>query len=286
MSFAEVQVNASTTIGPKLAGDTFVQGADTVTIVYSGIAFGTVGGGAYQEVDGTHGLPTEIVSALPAGTNVLGKVEITDGTNTLGTVSNPLEVTVTNSGFAVVGTVTVVDSVPLTVNVNNSTLAVTQSGTWSLGEGSAVIGHVINDAGTAVIGGTVPSASVGSAPVGATPFHKISAANTTPAQIKGTGGTSSAGTLWEMIGMNVGTSAPAYAKFYDKAAAPTVGTDAPAYVVPLPTAGSANGAGASRSWPTGLAFANGIWLAITTGIADSDNTAPAASQVLVSGSYS
>lgn len=40
-----------------------------------------------------------------------------------------------------------------TVNISAAqTIAATQSGTWTLGAGSAVIGHVINDAGSAVIG--------------------------------------------------------------------------------------------------------------------------------------
>lgn len=280
--FGETVLNAGSG-GPNLATSSFTNPTTTHVDVmpWSGLVYLASGNpddgtAVFQVIDATHGLPAAIVSALPAGTNVIGHVIVDSGS-----------VTIANASIAVTGTFwQATQPISGTVTVGNATLAVTQGGTWTLGAGSAVIGHVVNDAGTAVIGGVVPSAAVGAAPVGANPFHAISAANTTPVQIKGTGGTSSAGTLWEMIGVNVGTSALAYAKFYDKATAPTVGTDTPAYVVPLPTAGSANGAGAARSWPTGLKFANGIWLAITTGMGDSDNTAPAASQVLVSGSYS
>ncbi|HEX5498168.1 MAG TPA: hypothetical protein VFX03_03035 [Thermomicrobiales bacterium] len=224
-----------------------------MTIVFGGLAFGVLGAGAaYQTVDASHGLPIEIVSAIPAGTNLIGQIEISDGANVLGTVAHPVQVTVSNEGFAVVGSVTVVDSIALDVALNAGS----------------------NNAGFFT---PAPAGQT----VGATPFKLTAAAASTNA----TSLKAAAGTLWEIVALNVSASAVAYLKLYDKASAPTVGTDTPVYVAPIPTAGSANGAGVRLTFPVGLKFANGIAYAITGGMGDADTTAIAAGQVMLSGSY-
>ncbi|HEV3023924.1 MAG TPA: hypothetical protein VGX76_15720, partial [Pirellulales bacterium] len=118
---------------------------------------------------------------------------------------------------------------------------------------------------------------------GATPFLLAGSANSTNA----TSVNGSACTLWEIVAVNVSTSAMAYLKIYDKASAPAVGTDTPVYVLPLPYAASASGGGggASKTFPVGLKLANGLAYAITGGMANSDTTAVAANQVLLSGTY-
>lgn len=76
---------------------------------------------------------------------------------------------------------------------------------------------------------------------------------------------------------NINT-APRYLKFYDSVAAPTVGTTPPLDVVGIP--GNTSGGGNNSSTPIGPAYQNGLWAVVTTGILDSDTTAPTASQVL------
>jgi len=374
MSYVLLPLNAGDGTGGKIVADQFPQGADTASVVFSGLTFGVLGGNSYQTVDGTHGFPVDVVAgsvtigagtavighvvvdsvaalplpagaataaeqttgntslasivsalqgtiavggtfwqatqpvslaslpALAAGSALIGQVEISDGTNVLGTVSHPLEVTVSNSGFAVVGQVTVVDSVALDVSVTNASVAVTgtfwqatqpvsgtvtadQGGAWNIGTVTTVTTvsavTAITDAlpaGANNLGFTTP-APAGVA-TGATPFKLTAcAASTNATSVK-----NAATTLWELIALNVGT-APAYLKLYDKASAPTVGTDTPVYVLPLPSQGTANGAGAARTWPTGLKFSLGLAYAITGAMADSDTTAVAANQVLLSGSY-
>lgn len=72
-------------------------------------------------------------------------------------------------------------------------------------------------------------------------------------------------------------SAPAYLKFYDKATAPTCGTDTPTKVLAIPAAATAaNGAISNPTIHVGAQFFNGLGICVVTGIADSDNTAPAA----------
>lgn len=109
---------------------------------------------------------------------------------------------------------------------------------------------------------------------GWSPGHLVSAASTNATSVK-----ASAGSLGSIYASNSGAGF-AYVKFYNKASAPTVGTDTPVYVLGLPAGG-----GGSHEIPAGLAFSTGIAFAITGGAADSDATATAASQVVLSYSF-
>jgi hypothetical protein len=71
-----------------------------------------------------------------------------------------------------------------------------------------------------------------------------------------------------------------FVKFYDKAAAPTVGTDTPLFTLGLPA-----GAAANVELANGIAFANGIGIGATTGAADADTGAPAANDLVVAVFY-
>jgi hypothetical protein len=82
----------------------------------------------------------------------------------------------------------------------------------------------------------------------------------------------SPGTLKSIDAVNT-TGAVIYLKFYNKATAPTVGTDVPLLTIALP----ANGA---RSVALNVAFSVGISYALVTGAADSDNTAVGAGAVI------
>jgi len=64
-----------------------------------------------------------------------------------------------------------------------------------------------------------------------------------------------------------------YLKFYNKATAPTVGTDVPVLTLALP-------ATSSRTIELGVAFSVGIGYALVTGAADNDNTAVGAGAVI------
>lgn len=67
-----------------------------------------------------------------------------------------------------------------------------------------------------------------------------------------------------------------YIKLYNKARAPSVGSDTPAMTIPLPC-----GAAANVIVPSGIAFSHGIGIAATTGVADSDAGPPATNEVVV-----
>lgn len=67
-----------------------------------------------------------------------------------------------------------------------------------------------------------------------------------------------------------------YLKFYNKATAPTVGSDTPVLTLPLPP-----GAAGHVEFTDGIAFSTGIGAGATTGVADNDTGAPSANDVVV-----
>ena len=80
---------------------------------------------------------------------------------------------------------------------------------------------------------------------------------------------------WEIH--NEHASAKRYVKLYNKATAPTVGTDTPVLTVPV-----AAGQSLELFVPGGIAaFADGLGIGATTGVADADTGAPGANEVIV-----
>jgi len=104
-----------------------------------------------------------------------------------------------------------------------------------------------------------------------TPYKLISAATTNATSVSAT-----ANTLLYGYYISNTNAAVRYVKFYNKASAPTVGTDTPVLVLAIPASGAAN-----VSFPAGINFTTGLAFATTTGAADSDTAAVAATEVIV-----
>jgi hypothetical protein len=98
--------------------------------------------------------------------------------------------------------------------------------------------------------------------------HTVCAATNNATNSKG-----SAGILHDISASNI-NAAFRYLKIYDKATAPTIGTDTPKRVVPLPP-------NSSIQQTVDLECTAGIGWGLVTGIANSDNTAPAANENIV-----
>lgn len=113
---------------------------------------------------------------------------------------------------------------------------------------------------------------------GYTPHKVLSAATTNATSLK-----AGAGAIGSILAINFNAAAR-YLKLYNKASAPTVGSDAPVWTVPIPPNGTTGG-GVSISIPGGLLFTTGIAYAITAAIGDSDTTAVAANEICVSIAY-
>jgi hypothetical protein len=97
---------------------------------------------------------------------------------------------------------------------------------------------------------------------GSTPSHTMSAASTNATSLK-----ASAGQVCGLSISNANASARFF-KLYNKASAPTVGTDVPVLTLGVPGNGTV-----IRVYPFGLALGTGIAWACTGGIADADTTA-------------
>jgi hypothetical protein len=75
-------------------------------------------------------------------------------------------------------------------------------------------------------------------------------------------------------------AAPRYLKLYNKASAPSVGSDTPVHTFIIP--GNTDGAGTNIPVPAcGLEFTTGIALALTTEATDAGSTGVAANEIVV-----
>lgn len=203
--------------------------------------------------------------SLGAGTANVGDVDVLTvpaplSTTGGGTEATALRVTVASDSTGVLS----VDDNGSSLTVDNGgTFAVqaTQAGTWTVQPGNTA-----NT--TAWLVSERPATSGGQ-----TIFRRISTADTNAASVKG-----SAGQVYGVYMSNINAS-PRYVKLYNKATAPTVGTDTPVMTLLVP--GNTAGAGGTFGMPSGIAFGTGIGVAITTGVADSDTGAVAANEIVV-----
>jgi len=133
---------------------------------------------------------------------------------------------------------------------------------------ASVPSHAVTNAGTFAVQTSATSTG------GYTPGKLVSAATTNATVIK-----ASAGTLGHISASNVNAAAR-YLKFYNKATAPTVGTDVPVltYIIP----GNTAGAGTNIPLPPqGINFSTGIAFATTTEATDAGSTAVAVSEIVI-----
>lgn len=158
------------------------------------------------------------------------------------------------------------------------------AGTNAIGKLSANSGVDIGDvdvtsisAGTNLIGDVGIS---GARTSGGTSIFRSLDLDETEEEIKAT-----AGQIYWIHAMNL-TAATLFLKIYNATAASvTVGTTTPVLTFPIPTQGDTNGAGFVFSITNGVAFSTAITVAVTTGVADSDTTGPAANGCVVNIGY-
>lgn len=133
---------------------------------------------------------------------------------------------------------------------------------------ASVPSHAVTNVGTFAT--QVTAATTG----GYTPAKLISAATTNATSVK-----ASAGTIGYLTASNINAS-PRYLKIYNKASAPTVGTDVPVHTFIIP--GNTAGAGTNIPLPPqGIALGTGIAFATTTGVADADTGAVASADLVI-----
>lgn len=113
----------------------------------------------------------------------------------------------------------------------------------------------------------------------AQPKHYLSAASNNATVVK-----AAPGAVYNVVAVNT-TDTVYYLKLYDKATAPTCGTDPVIQTYPVPpTPASGSPAPLALSSTVGVGFNNGIGFCLVGGIADNDNTS-AATGVAINFSY-
>lgn len=112
---------------------------------------------------------------------------------------------------------------------------------------------------------------------GYTYHHVVSANSNNATSLK-----ASAGQVYSIQVFNLNAS-PRYLKFYNKASAPSPGSDTVVKSILIP--GNTAGAGVALSWPGGVEFSTGIAYALVTGVGNTDNTAVAASEIVLNIDY-
>ena len=139
-----------------------------------------------------------------------------------------------------------------------------------------ILGSVNLASKRAVVTGAVTvTGTATTTPATPTVTNVNSAATTNATLVKST-----AGNLYALSVSNIG-AAIRYVKLYNKATAPTVGTDIPVLTIAVPIGGTL-----VLNWGAmGMRFATGIGLAITAGAADADVAAVVAAEVKVNVSY-
>lgn len=234
-------------------------------------------------------LPVVQTGALPAGSAAIGKlaansgvdigdVDVTSlpalaaGTNNIGDV-DVLTLPALPAGSNNIGDVDVLTIAAGDNNIGNVdvvTLPALVAGTANIGDVDVLTLPAI-PTGTNSIGRVNPEPQTAN---GLSVSRLISAATTNATSVK-----ASAGQVYSIYAHNI-NAAVRYLKIYNKASAPTVGTDTPVLTLPIP--GNAAGAGfALDTGGMGIAFATGIALALTTGVADADTGAVAANEIVI-----
>jgi len=169
---------------------------------------------------------TVSINAIPAGTNVIGSVKATDGTNTAAVKAASTAAAATDPALVV------------TLSPNSAGILATPI------QSLPTLTATAN---------------------GLTSSRVNAAASTNATSLKASAGNIGRIDVFNVAAYNV------FLKLYNKASAPTVGTDTPVWTIPV-----AAGGGFSADFPRGKSFATGIAYAITKLQADTDTTVVAA----------
>lgn len=259
-------LSTQTTSGSGGGGD-----ASAANQVTGNTTLSTISGKMPALVSGN--VPTTISTPLPAGSNALGTVSVTAlpaipaGSNNIGSVNFGNAIP---AGSNAIGTV-IVTSLPALPTGSNTIGTVAVNSLPALPTGANTIGSVnlasALPAGTNTIGGF--NLRVSSNNPGSTLMKLETTASTNATSLK-----ASAGNVvgWQFTNRSASERT---VKLYNKASAPTVGTDATLMKWVLP-------AGSIMNNPVtpGIYCSTGIAVAVTTGYLDTDTTGTAAGDVV------
>jgi len=233
----------------SLQTDGSLRAAITNTVTVASHAVTNAGTFATQ-VDGAALTALQLIDNLP---------------NTLGSTTSG------QSGALVLGAVTTAAPTYTTAQSNAISLQTDGSVRAAITNTVTVGSHAVTNAGTFAVQPTAGTSG------GWTPGKLISAATTNATSVK-----ASAGQVGYLQVTNI-NAAVRYLKIYNKASAPTVGTDTPVQTFGIP--GNTAGAGFTLSFGPGMELTTGFAFALTTGAADSDTGGVGAGDIIVNYGY-
>lgn len=225
--------------------------------------------GGFYQTTATNNALTDMQAGsvqLTANRAVFTNMRNAAGTE-IGTASVPVQVSVANTGANATPIVSTA-----TLNQGGSVLSATNGVYANVLQGNAAI-----SSGNPLFFAQVPLASGGLSIQSA-----IVANNTTSVAV----GTSAPHQLYGIDGYSISSATPAFIKLYNAAqGSTTCGSGTPVARFMIPASGGTAGSGAIFHDANGIAFATALSYCITTGIADADTSAPAASTYVVNVSY-
>lgn len=205
-------------------------------------------------------MQVDVVAALPAGTNAIGKLAANSGVD-IGNVD--VTTVIPGTGATQLG------------KAEDAAHATGDTGVYALGvrdddpaahSGADGDYESVHVSAEGAVWGTLTPTTTG----GCTIFRSIDL-DESEEEVK-----ASAGTVYGWYFHNANAST-LYIKFYNLTAAnTTVGTSTPVMTLPIPTGASAN-----LGMPYGIKFDTAITVAATTGVADNDTGAPSANDIQV-----
>lgn len=253
-----VGVSGTVTVDSELTTADLDTGAGTDTRAVVGLVIAKSGGAA--NISNTDPLP---IADAGGSITVDGTVTANAGTGPFPVSDNGGSLTVDNGGtFAVQDSEKIADDAAFSVastKVMPIGFLADQVSTDSVNEGDIGAARITLD--RKIITTLAPSADT----EGLSISRVVWAATTNATSAK-----ASAGKVygWALYNDN---ASEVYLKLYNKASAPTVGTDTPVITFAIPAGGAAN-----VEFAHGITFSTGIAWAVTTGITDADTTAVSA----------
>ena len=233
--------NASLTVAGTVTSNQGTGGASAWLVTGTGGTF-PVTGTFWQATQPVSIAATVAVSATQTGTWTVQPGNTANTTPWLSTINqggNSAAVKAASTGAAAAD-----PSLVVNVSPNSPPMAMTQSGTWT-------VQRIQSAANTNL-----------------TQTRVVAAATTNATSLKASAGNIAAIDLFNVASYMV------FLKLYNKASAPTVGTDTPVWTIPIPASG-----GFSIDFSQGEYFSTGIAFAITKLQADGDTTALVAGDV-------
>jgi len=277
--------NAASTFSAPTSGQVNTVGLDYIRFRSNTISSGSVI---------ITGLASRLVSnvmldnSLPTGSNVIGSINNITGTVSLPTLASTSTLQTTgNTSLSSIDTKLTSQATATKQDTGNTSLASIDGKVATSAKqdtGNTTLSTIATNTGALLTDTQLRATPVPFSPRpnttganGTTPYKLISLASTNANSIKVSGGN-----LYSVLAIGL-TSTVRYLKFYNKASAPTVGTDVPVFTIPVPA--NTQGAGVALGFTIGVNFSAGIALAITSGSADSDTGAVGAGDVILNLTY-